>query len=200
MTLYKDLEYHHKLEIFRQLVLEENQKMNLISHATEKIIDTRHIQDSFQLLNYITDEKIILDLGSGAGFPGIIIAIARKDLMIYLCEKSKKKAIFLEMVKEKLMLTNVVIFNQNMQENFPNIKQKSFLITARAFKSLKEILNLLAFHDIFEKYLISLLLLKGKNTIIELDEAKMHYNFIHELSHSLTKNGFVLKITNIKKI
>jgi 16S rRNA (guanine527-N7)-methyltransferase len=200
MTLYKNLEYHHKLERFRQLVLEENQKMNLISKSTENSIDTRHIQDSLQLLHYIKSEKIIVDLGSGSGFPGIILAIAKKDIKVFLCEKSNKKAIFLNKVKKELSLENVIIFNKNMQENFPNIKEESFLITARAFKSLKEILDLLALHNIFEKYLISLLLLKGKNIIIELDKAKMQYNFTHELNKSITNDGFVLKVKNIKKI
>ena len=90
----------NSLNFYEEIILEYNSKMNLISKSTENIIKTRHILDSAQVFDFIDkNSKICADLGSGAGFPGIIMAILIKDrkysTRVELYEKSPKKCLFL---------------------------------------------------------------------------------------------------------
>ena len=109
--LKKDLNFTdqsiEKLKKFKDLVLNENKKHNLIAKSTENIIWGRHILDSAQLVKFIDFKSHILaDLGSGAGFPGIVIEIFNKykDFHVKLYEKSPVKREFLSQVIKKLEL------------------------------------------------------------------------------------------------
>ena len=132
------------LEQYKSLLLQSNKKFNLISQNDEKIIDQRHIIDSFQVIDLIDKKsKKCIDLGSGAGFPGLIVAIFMKsqniELEVHLYEKSLMKSKFLEMVSNKLKL-NTKIFSENVY-NYKNLDTGS--ITARAFKPADEIFKLI---------------------------------------------------------
>ena len=132
------------LEQYKSLLLQSNKKFNLISQNDEKIIDQRHIIDSFQVIDLIDkNSKKCIDLGSGAGFPGLIVAIFMKsqniELEVHLYEKSLMKSKFLEMVSDKLKL-NTKIFSENIY-NYKNLDAGS--ITARAFKPADEIFKLI---------------------------------------------------------
>ena len=109
--LKKDLNFTdqsiEKLKKFKELVLNENKKYNLIAKSTENSIWGRHILDSAQLVKFIDFKSHILaDLGSGAGFPGIVIEIFNKykDFHVKLYEKSPVKREFLIQVINKLEL------------------------------------------------------------------------------------------------
>ena len=102
------------LSEFAKEILDKNQKINLISKSDEKNIIERHIIDSAMVLKSgFISEKInnIIDIGSGAGFPGAVIGIIYPEIKITLCEQREKKAMFLIWIKQKLKLDNIEIFN-----------------------------------------------------------------------------------------
>ena len=112
-----------ELETFRKLIIMRNNDINLISSTTIGASKDRHIVDSAQIIDFVDKNSYICtDLGSGAGLPGIVLAIIMKhknsDMQFNLYEKSYNKSKFLEDVSRKLNL-NTKVFNQNIfeQEN-----------------------------------------------------------------------------------
>ena len=147
-----------KLGQYVEMVLTENQKHNLIGSSTVNNIWSRHIIDSLQLFPYLQNTKNVVDLGSGAGFPAIIIAICI-DAPVILIEKSPVKAKFLQTVVNDLRLTNVAVRNVSLNtDNCIDLISNNAVITSRAFKSVKEILRLL--HNV---YYVNKILLKKEH-------------------------------------
>ena len=181
-----------KLEKFAKLLLKWNKSTNLIAKSTETELWNRHILDSLQLLKLIGNEEI-LDIGTGAGFPGVVISIAGGN-KVFLVEKNAKKCAFLHQVKAEIG-GNFEIINESI-EHIPvkNIE----IITCRAFASVKKILELTC--RLLAKD-TKLLLLKGESYKVELDEAKSSgWYFDHEVVKSITnKSGAVLILSNIGK-
>ena len=184
------------LQKYVNLVLEENQNHNLIGENTIQNIWSRHIIDSLQLVQYFNKEdqnKQIVDLGSGAGFPAIPLCLALQNQTI-MVEKSQVKANFLQKVITELKLnqilsvSNLIITKQNNKEIF----NKPTIITSRAFKPLKEILYLIGDNKNIEK----IVLLKGKtwqNEIYEAkNEIKKNYWKINNYQSIVSKEGVVL--------
>ena len=129
------------LKKYENLLIERNKTLNLIGKSTISEIWLRHFLDSSQVIDFIDkNEKTLVDLGSGAGFPGMVIAILAKDrkipLNVKLIEKSPKKASFLRGIIRNLML-NAEVTNINVLEQ--SGKLRTDLIVARAFKPLKNI-------------------------------------------------------------
>lgn len=127
-----------KLKIFAKSVIDANREHNLISKSTEVDIWHRHILDSAQLVKFISFKNgSLADLGSGAGFPGIVLAIFNnnKDFHVKLYEKSPVKLAFLKTVIEKLEL-NALLY-QNIYES----TLESDYIVCRAFKKLKRVIQ-----------------------------------------------------------
>ena len=103
------------LSVFEKLLISENKSLNLIGKSTVNQIWQRHILDSFQVIDFIENsDKTLIDIGSGAGFPGLIIAIAAKDrkipIKVSLVDKSSKKTKFLKRVISELNL-NILPLN-----------------------------------------------------------------------------------------
>ena len=132
-----------KIELFVNEVLSYNKKYNLISKNSEKDIWHRHVLDSAQLIKHIDSKKFnsLSDLGTGAGFPGIMLSIFYSDILTFhvkLYEKSKVKINFIRSVIEKLDLKNTSIYENDYQSHILN----SDYIVCRAFKKLPEILRI----------------------------------------------------------
>ena len=147
LILAKNLNFNHdklqKIELFVNEVLSYNKKYNLISKNSEKDIWHRHVLDSAQLIKYIDSKKFnsLSDLGTGAGFPGIMLSIFYSDILTFhvkLYEKSKVKINFIRSVIEKLDLKNTSIYENDYQSHILN----SDYIVCRAFKKLSEILRI----------------------------------------------------------
>ena len=147
LVLAKNLNFNHnklqKTELFVNEVLSYNKKYNLISKNSEKDIWHRHVLDSAQLIKYIDPKKFssLSDLGTGAGFPGIMLSIFYSDILTFhvkLYEKSKVKINFIRGVIEKLGLKNTSIYDNDYQSHILN----SDYIVCRAFKKLPEILRI----------------------------------------------------------
>jgi len=171
--------------------------MNLISASTTSSIWTRHILDCLQLVPIISDythNKTVLDIGTGGGLPGIVLAIANPDTQFLLAEKSPKKCIFLESVINQLSLNNTYIYNDNI-ETIVDQNIKSYCIVSRAFRSLDYILNVVSKLDSDT----TLHLLKGESFQSEIDEAMQHFSFICVTKESITKSeAALLSISDVK--
>jgi 16S rRNA (guanine527-N7)-methyltransferase len=188
---------------FEKFIIEikkRNQEINLISKETSEqdIIRHRHISDSAQILDFIDlNNNIITDIGSGAGFPGIIVSILvknlKKKIKVHLYEKSHHKSAFLRKMSRELKLETEVI-----QKNIFEIKNiNSGTIMARAFKPLPIVLELV--YNNFNNYK-NLILFMGKNSEKTLEDTLKIWDFDFEKKKSITsQDSFLLNIKNIKK-
>ncbi|PPR27284.1 MAG: Ribosomal RNA small subunit methyltransferase G [Alphaproteobacteria bacterium MarineAlpha9_Bin4] len=169
--------------------------VNLIGRSTFSNIWVRHIIDSMQIFYYLPKEnknKLLIDVGTGAGFPGIVLAImGRKDIL--LCEKSYKKAIFLKEVTKECFI-DIKIYNCKIEEI---LKKNVAVIVSRAYASVKKLI-LSVYHLISSE--TTLVIHKGKKYMDEIEEAKKIFIFSVKKFKSITSNeGVILKIENIKK-
>ena len=185
-----------KLNIYNHFLLENNKLLNLIGKTTENHIFSRHFTDSAQIYDLIDDKSEIVDIGSGAGFPGVIIKILMNSKKlegnIVLIDKSPKKCKFLNDLSNKLGL-KLKIQNVRLEDyKFSKIST----IVSRAFKKVIETIDLIFKNNDKIK---SIILIKGKTYQQELDDAKKKYTFHVEKFRSITSNeSYILKISNIK--
>ena len=152
-----------KLYEYKKILIKENQNMNLIGKSTLIDLDERHLLDCIQIVKYLPQhEKSVMDIGTGAGLPGIILSIIGfKNL--HLVEKSPKKSFFLENCKLRLGL-NYVVHNKSISE-ISNLNVDC--ITARAFASIEKII--LMTKKIINKQ-TKFILLKGRSYLTELEK------------------------------
>ena len=129
-----------KIELYVQEALAFNKKHNLFIRANKDEVFEKDILDCVPLVEKIEKESKILDLGSGGGFPGVVLAILRPDCEVHLLEKSQKKCYFLNKTKDTLKLNNIKVLKQTITKN--NTLEEYPTITARAFSSTQNILNL----------------------------------------------------------
>ena len=187
------------LEKYEKMLIEANKTLNLIGKSTISHIWNRHFLDSFQVIDFIGEnEKSLIDIGSGAGFPGIILALAAKDrkipLKITLVDKSPKKIIFLKKIISELNL-NVQTLNKNILDE--ELKFKDEILVARAFKPLPIILKLI--HNKAENWK-KIFIFQGKTWKRELQEASKNWDIEYKQRRSVTStDSFILQIENFKK-
>jgi 16S rRNA (guanine527-N7)-methyltransferase len=117
-----------------------NLKHNIFIRANKEEVLEKDILDCLPLVENTKTKEKILDLGSGGGFPGIVLAILRPDSEIHLLEKSQKKCYFLNKTKDALKLKNISVLKTTISQK--NTLEKYSVITARAFSSIKNILDL----------------------------------------------------------
>ena len=187
-------------ELFISLLVEQNQKINIISRESSKnkIIRDRHIIDSAQIIDYINlNSNTTTDLGTGGGMPGIIIAIMlkniKKDMKVHLYEKSHHKSVFLREVSKKLKL-NTEIFQENI---FDLKKLETGTIMSRAFKPMSVVLNL-----VYENFLSyeNLIFFMGKNGKKVFENSLEEWDLEYTEKKSITnEDSFLLNIKKIKK-
>ena len=186
------------LKLYEKSLHEWQKKFNLVSKSSLEDSWNRHFKDSVQLFELVPERaKLLYDFGSGAGFPGMVLAIIAKTetpyLNIKLVESINKKTLYLKHVAE-ITNTKVDIINDRIE----NIKpEKADVITSRALASLKELLDYT--HGFFHKE-TKAIFPKGKKYKEEIDEAKKHWSFNVEIIPSETSNeGVILVVTNLKK-
>ena len=180
-------------------IIKKNKEINLISSTTEKSINTRHILDSAQTIDFIDNIKLrtCTDLGSGAGLPGIVLAILMKpknpQFKVILYEKSFHKSKFLTDMSKK--------FNLNTEIHQKNIFEEKNLCTdviiSRAFKPLPIIFEIAEKNFKSFKFIILFLGKSGKKI---LNEARKSWKFDYEEKISLTNTqSKIIKISNLRK-
>ena len=187
------------LKKYEDMLIEANKSLNLVGNSTIKEIWSRHFLDSVQVIDFIDkNDKTLMDLGSGAGFPGLVLAIVSKDrkipLKVKLIEKSPKKAKFLENLSDKLHL-DVEVINQNILEKPKKLSEDVFV--ARAFKPLQIILQLI--HNNAENWK-KIFIFLGKTGKNELLQASKIWDIEYKQRVSVTSNdSVVLEINKLKK-
>ena len=182
--LKKDLNFTdksiNKLKEFTNLVLQENKKYNLISKSTENQIWARHVLDSAQLVKFIDfSSNSLADLGTGAGFPGLVVEIFNKNKAFHvkLYEKSPVKRQFLSRVIKKLRLNAEVLGDIRVE------KLDTDIIICRAFKKLDNIIQVS--REIAKKP-HKLIILKGQNAQEEINNTFKMKNYSYKLENSIT--------------
>ena len=186
-----------KLNKYKDFLLSSNKSLNLIGKTTENQIFTRHFADSAQIYDLIEDKSEIVDLGSGAGFPGVILKILMDDNKIAgnitLIDKSPKKCKFLQDLSDKLGLTLKIVNLKIENFKFNNIST----IVSRAFKKTIDTIDILFKNN---DKIRNIILIKGKTYQQELEDAKKKYTFDAEKFRSITSDeSYILKIINIKR-
>ena len=129
-----------KIKTFINLALEFNQTHNIFVRKNFKEVFEKDIVDCLPVANEIEKSDSVLDLGSGGGFPGILISLLRPKNKVSLVESSSKKCYFLKKTIDELSLNNTKIINENINEN--NNVGKYDIITARAFADINKIINI----------------------------------------------------------
>jgi len=187
------------LKKYENELINANKTLNLIGKSTINDIWTRHFLDSSQVIDFIDkNDKTLIDIGSGAGFPGLVVAILLKDrkisVKVKLIEKSPKKVKFLKKIIDVLNLDAEVI-EKNIFEYPKKISEDVFL--ARAFKPLKIILQLI--HNQAENWK-KIFIFLGKTGKSELLQASKIWDIEYKQRVSVTSNdSIVIEINRIKK-
>tara|TARA_B100000963_G_C22331946_1_gene539063 strand:- start:23 stop:670 length:648 start_codon:yes stop_codon:yes gene_type:complete len=190
----------NEFESFIKMIQRKNQEINLISKKTieKETIRDRHIVDSAQIIDIIDlNYNTTCDLGTGGGMPGLIIAIAMKNIKnsmkINLYEKSYHKCIFLREVSKKLKLNTEVI-----QKDIFKVKNiETGTIVSRAFKPMPVVLDLV--NRNFKKFK-NIIFFMGKNGRKVLEKTLNEWDLDYEEKKSLTSDkSFILNIKKIQK-
>lgn len=130
------------LEKYYEILKEENKKYNLTRITNKDDVYLKHFFDSLTITKIVNlDKQSLCDLGSGAGFPGLVLAIIFPNLQITLIESNGKKCYFLNLIKEKLSLNNVKVINVRAEEYAREEREKFDIVTARAVAPLKHLLE-----------------------------------------------------------
>jgi 16S rRNA (guanine527-N7)-methyltransferase len=191
-----DAEGLARIEAFAALVLEENQRQNLIAKPTEAHIWQRHIADSAQLIENVSRETFganaggaWLDLGSGPGFPGLVIAALHPNMPVVLVESRSRRAEFLIRCIAALDLPKCRVEAQRLERVAPFPARA---ISARAFAPLPKLLTLSApFSTSATRYVLP----KGRSAAQELEALKPAIRAMFHVKHSLTdpEAGIIVK-------
>lgn len=170
-----------RLERLAAMVVEENARQNLIAKSSEAAIWVRHLADSAQLLTHVPRETSPwLDLGTGAGFPGLVIAAMRPEIDCVLVESRKKRVDWLERAAADLGLTKCRVEGKRLEhvESF-----EAAVISARAFAPLVKLLELSAR---FSTRGTLWLLPKGRSAVQELSSLSARTGSMFHVEHSVT--------------
>ena len=195
--LKNQLHFSHKsiekLKIFINALISANKRHNFISKSTEVDIWHRHILDSGQLVKFINFSKGSLsDLGTGAGFPGLVLAIFNEntDFHVKLFEKSPVKRAFLQEISNKLSIKVEIkgnIYEENVESDY---------IVSRAFKKLEVIIQVS--REIIKKP-HKIIVLKGQNAHEDLKKAFKREKYDYNFEDSISNKDSKIIIVNIKK-
>lgn len=130
------------LEKYYQLLVEENKKYNLTSITNEEDIYLKHFYDSLTISKIIKlDNQSILDIGTGAGFPGLVLKIIYPNLKITLLDSTLKKCNFLNIIISKLGLKDITVINERAEIYSKTTREKYDIVTSRAVAPLKHLLE-----------------------------------------------------------
>ncbi|MDT8372330.1 MAG: 16S rRNA (guanine(527)-N(7))-methyltransferase RsmG [Gammaproteobacteria bacterium] len=171
LTLSLNDEQLHQMLAYVALLVKWNKVYNLTSVRDADQMISRHILDSLAIVPYLTGDSL-LDVGTGAGLPGIPIAIARPDIAVTLLDTNSKKTRFLQQVKAELALTNITVVHARVEQaQLP----KFAMITARAFATIEDIIDLTGRHCDDAGYL---LLMKGLYPTEELSTINDQFKLV----------------------
>jgi 16S rRNA (guanine527-N7)-methyltransferase len=187
-----------RLDHYVDLLVQWQAKTNLVASSTLPNLWTRHISDSLQLLPLAPDAKVWVDLGSGGGFPGVVLACALAETpgaMVYLVERNARKAAFL---REALRITGAAgtVHLADIGDSVDSFVGPADCVTARAVAPLHQLVG-------FAEPLVGkgarALFLKGQDVEAELTEATKYWTLTPRLHASLTGQGWVVELDRIER-
>ena len=178
-----------KFDLYAHLLRQWSSRMNLVAPSTLADVEVRHFADSAQLASVLPLGVDVVDLGSGAGFPGVVLAIL--GWRVTCIESIGKKVSFLSVLKQELDLPNLTIYHGRVEDYVRSLpaKNENLVFTARAFASLDKIMNYVAHKK------CRLFLLKGREIKNEVAVAKQNYKFDYELTPSRTGDGYIISVS-----
>jgi 16S rRNA (guanine527-N7)-methyltransferase len=181
-------ETYEKLEIYKNLLLKWQKAVNLVSRETLGDIWNRHILDSLQIIPYISGKKV-LDVGSGGGFPGMVLAISGK-FSVTCVDSDRKKMLFLSEVA-RATGTDVDIITDRIE----NLQTKDFgTVCARGFAELSDLVAITG------KFAKTGVFLKGQKLQDEISNAKSLFIFKYEIHESIVDSrGKIIVIDSVQK-
>jgi 16S rRNA (guanine527-N7)-methyltransferase len=188
-----------RLDRYLDLLVEWQAKTNLVAPSTLPYLWTRHVADSLQLLTLAPSAKIWADLGSGGGFPGVVLACALAETpgaMVHLVERNAKKAAFL---REAIRVTGAhgTVHLADIGDIVDRIGSRVDCVTARALAPLHQ---LIGYAEPLVKQGAKALLLKGQDVESELTEATKYWNIEPRLHSSRTGgHGWIVELDRIER-
>ncbi|MBI1326555.1 MAG: 16S rRNA (guanine(527)-N(7))-methyltransferase RsmG [Alphaproteobacteria bacterium] len=177
-----------KLKTYEALLLKWQKTINLVAPSTLPQAWERHFLDSLRLVDLIPQNLTVYDLGSGGGFPGMVLAIVRPDLKIYLIESDQRKCAFLQNVSRETFFP-ATIHNSRIEEAAKILPQPD-LLTARALSALN---NLVEYMEMF--HAPRGIFMKGDKVQEEIAEARKAYNF-----DLVLHDNNICDVTNVSQI
>jgi 16S rRNA (guanine527-N7)-methyltransferase len=191
-------ETEKRLDDYVALLLQWQAKTNLVASSTLPNLWTRHISDSLQLLTLAPDAKVWIDLGSGGGFPGVVLACAMVETpgaMVHLVERNAKKAAFL---REALRITGAAgtVHLADIGDSVDSFSARVDCVTARAVAPLHQ---LIGFAEPLVGKGAKALFLKGQDVEAELTEATKYWKITPRLHSSLTGQGWIVELARIER-
>ena len=142
LNIYPTQKQLDQLETYYKLIIDWNKKINLTRITEKEDVYLKHFYDSLTITKVVNiDNQSICDLGSGAGFPGLVLAICFPNAQLTLIEANGKKCHFLNIVKESLNLDNVTIINTRVEDYSKKNREVFDIVTARAVAPLKHLLE-----------------------------------------------------------
>lgn len=177
----KNIEKFYK---YMKLLLEWNKKINLTAITEPNEVILKHFVDSLTISKYIEDNSTLVDVGTGAGFPGIPLKIIREDLEITLVDSLNKRINFLKEIIEELELKNIKAIHSRAEEFGKNVKyrEKFDYATSRAVANLSTL----------SEYLIPLVKIKGR--IISMKGSEVKEELIDSKKAINVLGGKILKV------
>ena len=190
-----DKEVLDRLKTYQELLVKWQSKINLVSSTTLDSAWERHFEDSMQIAQFIPNEaKSLFDLGSGAGFPGLVLAVMKPDLSVHLIESDQKKCSFLKTVSRE---TNSCVTVHNSRIEDVSCETEPDVITARALASLSGLFDYCT-GWIVQNPDLTLIFLKGAKVDKELDELAENWTYSCRTFTSQTdENAKILVFSNI---
>ena len=189
-----------RLDRFAELLINWQKRINLVSPATLPNLWTRHIADSLQLLMLVEKPKLWIDLGSGGGFPGIVLACSLAEdpgAIVHLVESNQKKASFLREAA-RIPGAPARVHAMRIEDFVAEFPDTADVVSARALAPLE---RLLAEAYPLLKNGVKGVFPKGQDVGSELTEAAKYWKFDHELIPSLTSpDGQIVVVRNVSKL
>jgi len=188
-----------RLDRYVELLGEWQAKTNLVAPSTLPHLWTRHISDSLQLLTLVPDAKIWIDLGSGGGFPGVVLACALADTsgaIVHLVERNAKKSAFL---REALRITGSpgMVHLSDIEDIVDRVADPIDCVTARALAPLHQ---LIGFAEPLMAKGAKALFLKGQDVEAELTEATRYWKMKPNLHSSRTGGqGWIVELDRVER-
>lgn len=189
-----------RLEVFADLVRKWQKSINLISPATLPHLWTRHIADSLQLAFLVDSPAVWVDIGSGGGFPGLVVAAAlqeKTDCHVHLVESDTRKGVFMREAA-RLMNVKASVHTERAEKFFTQCDKTVDVVSARALAPLAKLLELA--QPALEKQATGLFP-KGKDAEQELTEAQKYWNMAFHLTPSMTDpEAHIVVVKDLKRI